>query len=205
MNMRLFAALGDRFAKLVALVFCTSLIVPAFAQVSSLNMLPAAAASSSIAPLPQGVKVLANVPLQGTPITRMFTQREYGQTFLYIEHGQQPLTAVDVTKKRNPRIVEHQPGKVEPVRYEALSEGGSMEIWPQHVRAGVDNRGGRGTSSVLESSDPNDAKLLQAFVAENANLVDRDSRLVYFASESQLFIVQDNRWTPYDPTNYTNY
>jgi len=204
MNMRLFVALGDRFAKLVALLFCTSLIVPAFAQVGSFSLLPAAAASSSIAPLPQGVKVLARVPLQGTPITRMFTQREYGHTFLYIEHGQQPLTTVDVTKKRNPRIVEHQPGKVEPVRYEALSEGGSMETWPQHVRAGVDNRGSRGTTSVLESSDPSDAKLLQAFVAENANLVDRDCRLVYFASQSELFIVQDNRWTAYDLTNYTN-
>jgi hypothetical protein len=204
MNMRLFVALGDRFAKLVALVFCTSLIVPAFAQVGSFSLLPAAAESSSIAPLPQGVKVLARVPLQGTPITRMFTQREYGHTFLYIEHGQQPLTTVDVTNKRNPRIVEHQPGKIEPVRYEALSEGGSMEIWPQHVRAGVDNRGGRGTTSVLESSDPNDAKLLRAFVGENANLVDRDYRLVYFASKSQLFIVQDNRWTAYDLTNYTN-
>src|SRR5215469_7202132 len=202
MNMRLFAALGDRFAKLVALVFCTSLIVPAFAQVSSLNMLPAAAASSSIAPLPQEVKVLANVPLQGTPITRMFTQREYGHTFLYIEHGQQPLTAVDVTKKRSPRIVQHQPAQVEAVRYEPLVEGGSIENWPQHVTAGVDNRGGRG--SVLESSDPNDSKLLQAFVVENTNLVDRDSRLVYFASQSQLLIVQDSGGTSFDLTSYTN-
>src|SRR5215469_5307166 len=143
MNMRLFVALGDRFAKLVALVFCTSLIVPAFAQVGSFSLLPAAAASSSMPPLPEGVKVLARVPLQGTPITRMFTQREYGHTFLYIEHGQQRLTTVDVTKKRNPRIVEHQPGKVEPVRYEALSEGDEMEIWPQYVisRLDVPDRG----------------------------------------------------------------
>jgi hypothetical protein len=197
----LFAVLGDR-VKLAVLFICASLTLPALAQVGPMNMFPAAAASSSIVPLPKGVKVLASVPLEGTPITRMYTQREYGHTFLYIEHGQQPLTAVDITKKRDPRIVQHQPAKVEPVHYEPLVEGGSIENWPQHVTAGVDNRGGRG--SVLESSDPNDSKLLQAFVVENTNLVDRDSRLVYVASQSQLFIVQDNRWTPVDVTNYTN-
>lgn len=202
MKDRLFAALGDRFTKLAALFFCTSLTLPTFAQVGRMNMFPAAAVSSPSAPLPKGVKVLARVPLEGRPITRMYTQREYGHTFLYIEHGQQQLTTVDVTKKRRPRIVEHQPAKVEPVRYEPLFEGGTIENWPQHVRAGVDNLGSRG--SVLESSDPNDVKLLQAFVAENTNLVDRDCRLVYFVSRSQLLIVQDNRWTPFDLTTYTN-
>lgn len=201
MKNRLFAVLGEP-VKLAALFICVLLTLPALAQAGPMNMFPAAAVSSPIVPLPKGVKVLASVPLEGTPITRMYTQREYGHTFLYIEHGQLPLTAVDITKKQNPRIVQHQPSKVEPVRYEPLVEGGSIENWPQHVTAGVDNRGGRG--SVLESSDPNDAKLLQAFVVENTNLVDRDSRLVYFASQSQLFIVQDNRWTPVDVTHYTN-
>lgn len=205
MKNRLFGALGDRFSKLAALFFCTSLTLPALAQVVPIDMFPAPAVSSATAPLPKGVKVLASVLLEGTPITRMYTQREYGHTFLYIEHGQQPLTTVDVTRKRSPQIVEHQPAKVEPVRYEPLLEGGSMEIWPRHVTAGIDNLGGRGTfSSVLESSDPTDAKLLQAFVAENTNLVDRDSRLVYFASRLQLVIVQDNRPTAFDLTNYTN-
>lgn len=202
MNNRLLATLDDRFAKLAALIFCTSLTLPAFAQVSRIEMFPAAAVSSPSAPLPKGVKVLARVPLEGTAITRMYTQREYGHTFLYIEHGQQPLTTVDVTRKQNPRIVEHQPAKVEAVRYEALFEGGTIENWPRHVTAGVDTRGSRGDG--LQSSDPNDAKLLQAFMAENTNLVDRDGRLVYLASPSQLLIVQDNRWTPVDLTNYTN-
>ena len=199
MKSKLFAALGDRFAKLAALLFCISLTHPVFAQVGAVHMLPAASAISSTAPLPKGVKVIARVPLEGTPITRMYTQREYGHTFLYIEHGQQPLTTVDVTKKRRPQIVEHQPAKVEPVRYEPLSEGGSIEIWPRHVTAGVDS-----LNSVLESGDPNDAELLRAFVAENNNLVDRDSRLVYFASRSQLLIVRDNRPTPFDLTYYVN-
>ena len=204
MNHRSFAVWGDRFAKLAALFFCTSLTLPAFAQVGRVDMLPAVAVSSSVAPLPKGVKVLARVPLEGTPVTRMYTQREYGHTFLYIEHGQQSLTTVDVTKKRTPRIVEHRPAQVEPVRYEPLSEGGTIENWPRHVTAGVDNLGGRGIfSSVLENSDPNDAKLLQVF-AENTNLVDRDSRLVYFASRSQLLIVQDDRPTRFDFANYTN-
>ena len=206
MKNRFFAALNDWFVKVVPVFFCASLTIPAFAQVAPKNVFAAPAVSSAIMPLPHGVKVLASVPLQGEPITRMYTQREYGHTFLYIEHGQQSLTTVDVSKKRNPHIVEHEPAHVEPVRYEAASEGGSMEVWPRHVISGVDTHGGRGTfSSVLESSDPSDATLLQAFVAENTNLVDRDSQLVYFASPSQLVIVQDNRPTSYDLTNYTSY
>jgi len=199
---RLFAALGDRFAKLAALSVCTSLTLPALGQVSRMDMFPAAAVSSPSASLPEGVKLLARVPLQGMPITRMYTQREHRHTFLYIEHGPQALTTVDVTKKQSPRIVEHEPAKVEGVRYEPLSEGGTIENWPRHVTAGVDNLGSR--RSVLQSSDPKDAKLLQAFVAEITNLVDRDGRLVYFASRSQLLIIQDDRWSPFDLTNYTN-
>lgn len=206
MKNRFFVALDDWFAKLIPLFFFASLTIPAFAQVAPRDMFAAPAVSSAIVPLPHGVKVLARVPLQGTPITRMYTQREYGHTFLYIEHGQQSLTAVDISKKRNPHIVEHQPAQVDPVRYEAASEGGSMEVWPRPVMAGLDTHAAHGTfSSVLESSNPHDARLLQAFVAENANLVDRDSELVYFASPSQLFIVQDNRPTSYDLTNYTSY
>ena len=52
--------------------------------------------------------------------------------------------------------------------------------------------------SNLERSDPNDAKLLRAFGPEYANLADRDRRLVYFASPSQLLVVQDNRMTEID-------
>jgi len=29
----------------------------------------------------------------------MYTQQEHGHTFLYIEHGQQPLITVDVRKE----------------------------------------------------------------------------------------------------------
>jgi hypothetical protein len=197
-----FAVSLARFAKVGALFFCISLTLPALAQ--RLDLFPAVAVNSPAVPLPKGVKVLATVPLDGAAVTRMYTQQEYGHTFLYIEHGRQSLTTVDVTKKRNPQIVQHQPAKVESPRREPLAEGGWIEVWPQHVMEGLDNVGGRGAFSVLESSDPNDAKLLQAFVTENMNLVDRDSRLVYLASPSQLFIVQDNRPSSFDLTSYTD-
>ena len=47
--------------------------------------------------------------------------------------------------------------------------------------------------SVLEVSDPKDANLLGALGPEYSNLADRDRRLVYFASPSQLLVIQDNR------------
>jgi hypothetical protein len=199
MKTRLFAILCDRIAKTAALILFIALAVPVFAQIGMVNMSPAIAASSTITQLPKGTKVIASVSLEGQPVTRMYTQTEYGRTYLYIEHGRQSLTTVDISKKRNPLIVNREPGKVEPARYEQLSEGGSVQVSPQwHVNEGIDNQGGRGMLSVLESNDPDDANLLQAFGPKYSNLADRDRRLVYFASPSQLLVVQDNRLTAID-------
>src|SRR5215467_15488437 len=199
MKTKLFAALGDRIAKIVALTFCTVVtLTPAFAQTSMVSVFPAIAMSTGAMQLPKGVKLVARIPLAGMPVTCMYTQREYGPTYLYVEHGCQPLTTVDVTKKRNHRLVDHEPAKVEPIQYEELSDGGSIEIRPRHVYAVIDNQGRRGMFSVLENSNPNDAGLLQALGQNTSNLVDRDSQLIYFASPLQLLIVQDNRWTTVD-------
>ena len=201
MKIRMFAALGDRIAKIAALMLCTSLTFPALAQSSLLNVFPAIAVNSPTVQLPKGVKVVARVSLEGMPVTGMYTQREYGRTYLYIEHGQQSITSVDVTKKRNPRLVDHVPAKVDPVRYEELFEGGTIEISHRHVFAGIANVGGRGMLSVLDKDDIEDAQLLKALGQGDRNVVDRDSQLVYLVSPSQLLIVQDNRWTPVDFTN----
>ena len=174
-----------------------SLAVPAFSQTSVVN----AALATSPAQVPGGVKILARVPLNGRPVTRMFTQSEHGRTYLYIEHGGQLLTTVDVSKKRHPQLVNHEPAKLEPKRYEELAEGGTIEVSPlRTVDAGLDNGGGRGMFSVLESSDPLDAQLLRAFGQEKSNLADRDRDLIFFASPDQLVIVEDHRWTAPDYT-----
>jgi len=193
----MFAVSGDRIARIAALLLCTSLTFPALAQTNLLNVSPAIAVSRMSSPLPKGVKMVARVPLQGMAVTGMYTQREYGRTYLYIEHGQQPITTLDVTKKRNPRLVDHEPAKVDSIVYGELFEGGTIEISHRHVFAGADNRGGYKMQDVLDSDDPQDAKLLQALGQRNNNLADRDSGLVFFASPYQLLIVQDNRWTPF--------
>jgi hypothetical protein len=119
----------------------------------------------------------------------MYAQTEYGKTCLCIEHGRQSFTTVDISKKQNPQVVNHEPGKIEPARYEQLFEGGSIEVSPlSQVNAGFDNVGGRGMRSILESSDPDDANLLQALGPKYSNLADQDRRLVYFASPSQRLI-----------------
>ena len=201
MKTRMLAVSGGLIARIAAHLLCTSLAFPASAQTNLLNVLPAIAVSSSSSQLPKGVKIVARVALEGMPVTGMYTQREYGRTYLYIEHGQQSITTVDITKKRNPRLVDHEPAKVDPVVYEELFEGGTIEVSRRHVFGDLDNRGGGKMQDVLNSDDPQDAKLLQALGPRNSNLADRDSRLVYFASPSQLLIVQDNRWTPFYFTN----
>ena len=197
MKTKLFAALGEGIVGIVALSFLVT--TPVSAQTKLMNAIHAAAVTSASPQLPRGTKIIAHVPLDGQSVTRMYTQSEYGHTYLYIQHGQYSFTTVDISKKQYPQKVDHAPGNIEPSLYEELFEGGSIEAsasWA--VTAGVDSTEGAGMRSALENSDPNDAKLLRAFGSEYANLADRDRRLVYFASPSQLLIVQDNRMTEID-------
>ncbi len=183
------------------LVLFLSLAASGVAQACVMNALPNAAVSSTGVQAPKGVKVLARVPLDGQPVTRMYTQWESGRTYLYIEHGREQPTTVDVTRKRNPKVVNHEPVPPEPARYEELAEGGTIEVSPPwHVNAGLDNVGGRGTFSILQVTDPDDAALLQTFGHESSDLADRDRNLIFFASPSQLLVVEDGRWKGMDYT-----
>jgi hypothetical protein len=174
------------------LAFFLSAAAPAISQTRVADA--AVASSSPSLQAPKGVKVLARVPLGGFPVTRMYTQWESGRTYLYLEHGPQQITAVDITKKSNPLIVDHAPEKVEPERYQELSEGGTIEVSPTwHVNTGVDNIGGRGILSVLQSSRSDDAQLLQAFGSEDSNLVEPCRNLVFFASPARLLVIEDAR------------
>lgn len=48
--------------------------------------------------------------------------------------------------------------------------------------------------SILESTNAADAPVLQAFGRDSSNLTDRDRNLIFFASATQLVIVEDHRW-----------
>ena len=197
MEKKLFPRLAQQVAMIAALILAVILGVPLSAQIRVSNLSPAIAAASNSSELPKGVNIVAALPLQGQIATRMYTQDEYGHTYLYIEHGPQSLTVIDVTKKREPQIVDHQPGSIKPARYDQLWEGGSIQVSPLFtVSIGFDNQGVRGTLSNLEINNPEDAKLLSAFGQNYANLVDQDRRLVFFASAQYLFVVQDCRLAP---------
>jgi hypothetical protein len=171
------------------------LAAPAVSQTNLVNAIPGAAASSVSTPAPKGVKVLARVPLPRLPVTRMYTQWKSGRNFLYIEHGSDQLITVDITKKRNPQVVNHEPALVEPRGYEQLAEGAEIVVSPPvRVVAGVDSVGGRGMPSILEITNAADAPVLQAFGRDSSNLADRDRNLIFFASATQLVIVEDHRW-----------
>jgi len=186
--------MGGCVAKIAVpmLAFFLSATTPAISQTRVVDA--AVASSSPSLQAPKGVKVLARVPLDGLPVTRMYTQWEYGRTYLYLEHGPQQITAVDITKKNNPLIVDHAPGKVEPERYQELFEGGTIEVSPtRHVNTGVDNIGGRGILSVLQGRRLDDAQLLQAFGSDDKNLVEPCRNLVFFASPARLLVIEDAR------------
>ena len=192
MKTKLLVALGNGLAWIAVLHLMVS--APAFAQTRLADAVPAFAASSAVPQLPSGTKLVARVRLGGQPVTHMYTMSEYGRTFLYIGHGPYSFTTVDISEGRNPQVVHHALGNVDPALYEQLFKSGSTEASPSwEIVGGIDNVEGSSMLSVLNSTDPNDAKLLGAIGLEYANLVDRDRRLVFFASPSQLLVVQDNR------------
>ena len=53
----------------------------------------------------------------------------WADAYLYLEHGPQQITAVDITKKNDPfnRGSACAHGKIEPERYQQLFEGGTIE------------------------------------------------------------------------------
>jgi len=189
---KLFAVLGDGIALIAAVGFVVS--VPAFAQSWMEKAVPPFAVTAANPHLPAGAKLVGRVRLDGRPVTHMYTQSEYGRMYLYIGHGQYSFTTVDISEEQNPQVVNHTPGNVDPALYERLFKGGSVDVSPSwEIITGVDNWGSSEIRSVLEASDPNDASLLRALGPEYANLADRDRRLVYFASPSQLLVIQDSR------------
>jgi hypothetical protein len=196
--MKFLAGLGNRIV-LVAALFLSLPVVPAFTQARIVHVVPAFAVSSAGSQLPKGTKIVARVALDGQPVTRMYTQSEYGRTYLYIEHDRYSFTTVDISKKQHPQVVNHRPGNIEPEIYDELFEGGSVEASPSwEIKAGVDSNAGSGMRSTLQQNDPDDGKLLVALGAGYANLADREHRLVFFASPSQLLVIRDNRLTAMD-------
>ncbi len=67
------------------LAFFLSAAAPAISQTRVVDAALAAASASLQAP--RGVNVLARVPLDGLPVTRMYTQWESGRTYLYLAHA----------------------------------------------------------------------------------------------------------------------
>jgi hypothetical protein len=130
----------------------------------AINAAPAGATSTLNRGLPPGIKVLAQLPLEGPLATGMYTQWEHGRTYLYVEQGNLKLTTVDITKRRNPKVVNHQPEPVCRTQNLIAAEGGPLErTAPNRAVAGVANVKDRGTLSVLRVDDPEDAQLLRLF------------------------------------------
>lgn len=180
---------------------CFSLESAALTHFAAISAAPPGATSPLSVALPAGVTVLAQIPLQGPPTTRMYTQWEHGRTYLYVEQGSLQLTTVDITKARSPRVVSHQPAATSNTPKLIAADGGPLDITaPNSAVAGVDNVQDRGTLSVLQADNPEDAQLIRRFGRESSNLVDRDHHLVFFASASRLLIVEDARW---NGMNYT--
>ena len=194
MKQKTFISLDNRLALITGLCLLAAPVVTASAQARGSGAYSTVAVSSANPQLPKGIKLIARISLQGQPITRMYMQSEYGHSYLYLEHGRESLTSVDVSKKQTPHVVDHRPGRMEPAQYEQLAEGGTIQLSPLFtVSQEFDNQGIKGMLSILQSSDSEDAKLLQAFGPGYSNLADRDRRLVFFASPLQLVVLEDNR------------
>ena len=171
-----------------------AIVSSAFSPGLALSGEPGGAISLQNVTVPQGVKILAQVPLQGPWASHMFTQWEHGRTYLYVEQGGEQITAIDITKKSDLRVVAHPPEPVAPTHYEP-ADGGPIEVMTQNaVTAGINNGKNASTLAVLQADDPRDAQLLRLFGYDSSNLVDRDRRLVFFASPTRLLVLGDNRW-----------
>jgi hypothetical protein len=150
----------------------------------------------SATPSKTRAQVVSQLPLHGTPVVSIYVEREHGRTYLYLQHsGNDELTAVDITKLKVPRVVEHRPAPKKAVaptadklgEYTALEAVEQSEVQPAPPLPAVTPRALR----LVDVTDPDRPIAGQIFTNVTATLGDSDYHRIFIASTDTLYILKE--------------
>jgi hypothetical protein len=165
---------------------CNALVLFAFVAATA----PGADAKHRAAtPSEQPAKVVAHVPLAGSPTNEMNLQENIGANSI------QGLTVVDVTNPGQPNVVTRLawPNQASSGRLQLVSGGLGLAEGPDSGSMAADPMPPTRTVKVLDLSDPANPRAILSFSGVTSTLNDEAHNLVYITNSEGLWIVRNNQ------------
>jgi|SRR5580700_2118887 hypothetical protein len=161
------------------------------------GMVPGADAKHR-APTPseQPAKIVAHVPLAGSPTNQMDLQENGGKQYLYIgANSNQGLTVVDVTNPGQPHVIRRLawPNQASSGRLQLVSGGLALAEGSDSGSIAADPIPSTRTVKVLDLSDPANPRAILSFSGVTSTLNDEAHNLVYITNSEGLWIVRNNQ------------
>jgi hypothetical protein len=149
----------------------------------------------------QHAKVIAHLPLSGSPPTQMFLQQEGRKKYLYLQQaGPQGFTVVDVSKPKHPKVLDRVPQQSITMLSSglAITQKPATATSPDKASAlnGEGSRGGGRAPEqvrVLDVSDPAHPKTVQTFDGVTSILPDDARGLIYVANGDGIWILSHQK------------
>jgi LVIVD repeat len=148
----------------------------------------------------QQAKVIAHLPLSGSPPTQMFLQKQGKKHYLYVQQsGQKGFTVVDVSKPKRPKVITNVPQQ----NIAALGPGLAITEKAQansdgsYAMAGEGSRGGGSTPQsvkVLDVSDPAHPRTVDTLIGVTSIVTDNARGLVYVANGDGIWVLSHQQY-----------
>jgi hypothetical protein len=165
--------------------------------VSLLLTTRAIASAADFYPSDTHAKVVARLPLSGGGPTRMFLRQEGKTRYLYVQRGSQlPVTVIDVTKPRRPKLIHRVPLETLTVMGSGLVVTETLDHSATAGPSGIENGDGdhRGdavpeTVHVLDINDPAHSSTVQIPNSGTSILEDPAHNLIYMVNGGGVWIL----------------
>ena len=141
----------------------------------------------------QPAKVIAHVPLPGTPADQMLLQNRDGKQFLYlVRSSNKGFTVLDVTKPSQPKLLKR-------VAWPDGATAGSLQLVGNSIGlaegTGLQAAYGRAAAATqniefLDLTDPTNPKTVESFSGVTSILADTGRNLVYLTNPEGLWIIR---------------
>ena len=155
--------------------------------------------SPATAPKPRA-QIVSHLPSRGSPVVEMFTQREHGRTYLYLQRSADDgFTAVDITNLKAPRFVERQPvprrAATPPAErlgeYTAIETAQKAELRPTAALVVTLK-----TIRLIDVTDPDHPSRVRYLKVLPPRLGDPENHRIFIASADTLYILRESPVEP---------
>jgi hypothetical protein len=141
------------------------------------------------APQQDQIDIVANMPVNGGPITRFTMTRHINRSYLYIEHATHVLTLVDVTDAHHPTVVANLDLPSTGSGSVVIAAGDAALVSSDAPAADPVNEK---TMTIVSFADRAHPQTIRQFNKVTCTAVDNQRDLVFVANDQGLWILHRN-------------